>query len=129
MEQKLSFYFKSVKDPRVVGRCDHLLIDILIVAICTYVTGGTDFKDMFLFCKERGEQLKGSLLELPNGVPSVDTFERVFKRLDVESLRNCLCNYGKEILSGLAEKQIVLDGKKLKGVSPKSKGNSGLYIR
>jgi len=128
MEQKLSFYFKSVKDPRVVGRCDHLLIDILIVAICTYVTGGTDFKDMFLFCKERGEQLKGSLLELPNGVPSVDTFERVFKRLDVESLRNCLCNFGKEILSGLAEKQIVLDGKKLKGVSPKSKGNSGLYI-
>jgi predicted transposase YbfD/YdcC len=128
MEQKLSYYFEGVKDPRVVGRCDHLLSDILIVAVCTYITGGTDYQDMFLFCKERGEQLKGSLLELPNGTPSADTYERVFKSLDVESLRNCLCTYGKEILSGLAEKQIVLDGKKLKGVSPTSRGNFGLYI-
>jgi hypothetical protein len=85
MEQKLSYYFKSVKDPRMVARCTHLLTDILIVAVCTYVTGGIDFQDMFLFCKERGDQLKGSLLELPNGTPSVDTFERVFKRLDVET--------------------------------------------
>jgi predicted transposase YbfD/YdcC len=128
MEQKISFYFKEVKDPRVVGRCDHLLSDILIVAICTYITGGTDYQDMYLFCFERGEELKGSLLELPNGTPSVDTFERVFSRLDAESLRKCLTLYGKEILSGLAEKQIVLDGKKLKGVSPTSKGNSGCYI-
>jgi predicted transposase YbfD/YdcC len=128
MEHKLSFYFENVQDPRVVGRCLHLLSDILIVAICTFVTGGTDFQDMFLFCKERGEQLKGSLLKLPNGCPSVDTFERVFKRLNVEALRNCLLTYGKEILNGLAEKQVILDGKKLKGVSPTSKGNSGLYI-
>jgi hypothetical protein len=42
MEQKLSYYFEGVEDPRVVGRCDHLLADILIVAVCTYVTGGTD---------------------------------------------------------------------------------------
>jgi predicted transposase YbfD/YdcC len=128
MKHKISYYLEGVKDHRVVARCAHLLSDILIVAICTYVTGGTDFKDMYLFCKERGEQLKGSLLVLTNGTPSVDTFERVFKHLDVEALRNCLCTFGREILDCLAEKQIVLDGKKLKGVSPTSKGNSGCYI-
>jgi len=128
MEQKISFYFEGVEDPRVVGRCDHLLSDILIIAICTYITGGTDYEDMYLFGKERGKQLKGSILELPNGAPSSDTCRRVFNSLEVESLKNCLTLHGKEILSGLAEKQIILDGKKLKGVSPTSKGNSGLYI-
>jgi predicted transposase YbfD/YdcC len=128
MEQKISFYFKEVEDPRVTGRCDHLLSDILIIAICTYITGGTDYEDMYLFGKERGEQLKGSILELPEGAPSSDTYRRVFNRLEVESLKKCLNLHGKEILAGLAEKQIILDGKKLKGVSPTSKGNSGCYI-
>jgi len=128
MEHKISYYFESVKDHRVEGRCTHLLSDILIIAICTYVTGGTDYQDMYLFGKERGEKLKGSLLELPNGYASADTYERVFKSLDTEGLRNCLATYGKEILAGLKEKQLIIDGKKLRGVSPTSKGNTGLYI-
>lgn len=120
-------YFSHITDPRVEGRCQHLLSDILIVAVCTYLTGGTDYQDMHMFAKERGKQLEG-LLHLPNGTPSADTFERVFKRLDADALRESLTLYGQELLSSLAEKQIVLDGKKLKGVSPTSRGNSGLYI-
>lgn len=120
-------YFSSVEDPRIIGRCSHLLSDILLIAICTYITGGCDYQDMHMFAKERGSQLKG-LLILPHGAPSSDTFERVFKKLNVSSLQECLARYGKDILSCLTEKQIVLDGKKLKGVSPTSKGNSGLYI-
>jgi len=125
--QDISFYFSLVPDPRVVGRCDHLLSDILLAAICTYLTGGSDYQDMHLLVKERGSQLK-EILKLPNGAPSADTFERVFKQLSSSSLQECLQKYGKDILSTLSEKQIVLDGKKLKGVSPTSKGNSGLYI-
>jgi hypothetical protein len=82
---------------------------------------------MHLFSKERGSEFK-ALLKLPNGVPSGDTFERVFKKIKSESLQNCLDNCGKEILENLSEKKTVLDGKKLKGVSPNSKGNSGFYI-
>ena len=127
METKLSTYFLEVEDPRIVGRCDHLLSDILMVSLLTYLTGGTDYQDMHLLCKERGEDFSG-LLELPNGAPSPDTFERVFKKLKSESLQRCLEHYGKSILENLSEKQIALDGKKLKGASPNSKGNSGLYI-
>ncbi len=83
---------------------------------------------MYLFGKERGPQPQGVILQLPNGAPSADTYERVFKSLEADSLRRCLENYGKNILNCLAGKQIVLDGKALKGVSPTSKGNSGLYI-
>jgi predicted transposase YbfD/YdcC len=127
MDKELSLYFSEVEDPRVEGRCMHLLSDILMISLLTYLTGGTDYQDMYLFTKERGVEFKG-LLQLPNGVPSVDTFERVFKKLKSESLQACLEKYGKELLCSLSEKQIVLDGKKLRGVSPTSKGNSGLYI-
>ncbi|MDR2928892.1 MAG: transposase family protein, partial [Cytophagaceae bacterium] len=72
-----SLYFLEVRDPRVTGRCLHLLSDILLLGLCTCLTGGTDYQDMRLFGLERGQQL-GDLLSLPNGVPSEDTFERVF---------------------------------------------------
>jgi hypothetical protein len=87
----------------------HLLSDILMMALLTYLTGGTDYRDMYLFTKERGEEFNG-LLQLPDGVPSADTFERVFKKLKSKSLQTCPENYGKERLCGLSEKQIVPDG-------------------
>lgn len=126
-EKKISDYFAGITDPRVAGRCLHPLSDILLIAVCVYLTGGSDYQDMHTFAKERGDKLDG-LLKLPNGVPCCDTFERVFKRLDPASLQTCLIHYGKDLLDCLSEKQIVLDGKKLKGVSPGSKGNKGLYI-
>jgi predicted transposase YbfD/YdcC len=127
MDKDISEYFASVKDPRVVGRCAHLLSDILLIAICTYLVGGSDYQDMVLFGKERGKSLEG-LLVLPNGVPSHDTFSRVFSLLDSASLQKCLADYGKDILAILSEKQIAIDGKKLRGVSPTTRGNDGLYI-
>jgi predicted transposase YbfD/YdcC len=127
MEKSITRYFSEVEDPRVQGRCLHLLSDIIMISLLTYLTGGTDYQDMYLLAKERGSDFSG-LLELSNGVPSVDTFERVFKRLNSKSLHSCLSNYGQDILDCLKEKQIVLDGKKLRGVSPTSKGNAGLYI-
>ncbi len=128
MDKSLSYYFSGVEDPRVSGRCLHLLSDILMISLLTYLTGGTDYQDMHLFTKERGQEFDGLLL-LPNGVPSADTFERVFKKLKSESLQSCLDNYGKELLGSLSEKQIVLDGKKLKGVSPSSKGKDKLSLK
>jgi hypothetical protein len=49
MEKELSEYFSEVEDPRVEGRCRHLLSDILMIALLTYLTGGTDYQDMYLF--------------------------------------------------------------------------------
>lgn len=65
---------------------------------------------------------------LPNGVSAHDTFNRVSQIIDCESLRGFLTNHGRDILDVLAEKQICLDGKKLRGRSPSSRGNKGLYI-
>jgi hypothetical protein len=127
MKTSLSHYFDSIPAPRVVGRCDHLLCDILVIGICTYLTGGSDYQDMHLFGKERGKELS-DILSLPNGFLSVDTFERVFKRIDSQALEDCLRSYDKAFLSDLSEKQVILDGRKQCGASPTSRGNSGLYL-
>ncbi|KAA6323994.1 hypothetical protein EZS27_026632, partial [termite gut metagenome] len=105
MEAILSHYFSGLENPRVQGRCHRLLSDILLTALCTYITGGVDYQDMHLFAKERGKQLRG-LLHFPNGAPSADTYERVFKLIKADSLQEILETYGKEILNCLAEKQI-----------------------
>ena len=67
-------------------------------------------------------------LSLPNGIPSHDTFRRVFSILAPDVLRSCLNDFGKDVVDILSEKQICIDGKKLKGVSPTSRGNRGFYI-
>lgn len=127
MKSRIEEIFSTITDPRVNGRCSHKLVDILMISLCTLVADGEDFEDMVVFGHEK-EDLLRSFLELPNGIPSHDTFNRVFQILDYQLLDACLGQYGKELLDIIAEKQICLDGKKLRGVTPTKRGNHGLYI-
>lgn len=120
-------YFSEIPDFRISKKCKHKLSDILLIALFTYLSNGEDYEDMILFAKKHGTSLS-EYLSLPKGIPSHDTFNRVFQSLDCEILREILSDYGREILNILSEKQICIDGKKLKGVNPTSKGNKGLYI-
>jgi len=127
MEKTINELFKGVADPRVVNRCDHKLNDILFIGLCTLICNGEDFEDMVEFGKQRYDWLK-TILELPKGIPSHDTFNRVFQLINPQTLSEVLVAEGQQLLDTIAEKQICLDGKKVKGVSPHQKGNSGLYI-
>ena len=122
-----STLFLDVRDPRVVNRCDHKLSDILFISLCTLLCNGEDFEDMVEFGTQRYDWLC-HYLELPNGIPCADTFNRVLQRLDPEELEACLRKDGQTLLDYLSEDQICFDGKKIKGVSPHSKGNQGFYI-
>jgi predicted transposase YbfD/YdcC len=82
---------------------------------------------MVTFGKERYDWLK-TKLELPNGLPSHNTFNRAFQIIDPEELRVVLAKDGRALLQSVKDKLIVFDGKKLRGVSPKSRGNKGLFI-
>ena len=127
MNQPIKEYFDQIEDFRQAKKCKHRLADILLIGICTYLSNGQDYEDMVLFAQSKGPQL-GDMVDLPNGVPSHDTFNRVFQILNPELLKGCLNQHGKALLDILAHKQIALDGKKLRGVTPHSKGMSGLFI-
>lgn len=127
MEENIVEIFNDINDPRVVGRCTHNLCDILLIALCTLLADGEDFEDMVVFGKEKESFLR-TFLELPNGIPSHDTFNRIFQIIDNQELSKCLDVHGEDLLSFIAEKQISIDGKKVRGVSPTSRGNKGLFI-
>jgi predicted transposase YbfD/YdcC len=126
MDNLISLLSK-VPDPRVQGRCEHRLSDILAIALCCIIAKGETFEDM----EEYGIQNKVFLetfLSLPAGIPSHDTFRRVFGILESKSLSSFLANYSGLLLCSLVEKQICLDGKKLRGATPTKQGESGIYL-
>ncbi|WP_053405862.1 ISAs1 family transposase [Persicobacter sp. CCB-QB2] len=119
--------FSGVEDPRQEWRCLHPLENILFIALATMICNGEDFEDMVIFGEQNYEWL-AECLDLSNGIPSHDTFNRVLQRLRPDSLLNSLKEDGQQLLDVVNEKQVILDGKKLRGVSPNQKGNKGLYI-
>lgn len=127
MKELIDEIFGKVQDPRVVNRCDHKLVDILFIAFCTLLSNGEDYEDMVEFGHQRYDWLK-TVLELPHGIPSHDTFNRVLQLINPDCLSSSLTADGSVLLESLSDKLISLDGKKLKGVSPRSRGNKGLYI-
>src|SRR5215468_9292481 len=75
--------FGDLKDPRVVGRCDHSFIEIILVAVCGVLCGAESWSEIEEFGKAKEGWLK-QYLALPAGVPSHDTFGRVFRLLDAQ---------------------------------------------
>ena len=119
----VSNYLSTVKD----HKCKHKLSDILFIGLSTCLSNGEDYVDMVLFGKTHKTFLQ-EYISLSDGIPSEDTFERVFAAVEPDVLRICLNDYGKDVVGLLREKQICLDGKKLKGVSPATRDNRGLYV-
>lgn len=120
-------FFSEVKDFRVQGRCLHRLEDILILSLCAVICGAEDFEDI----ENYGHQKEGflrSFLKLPNGIPSHDTIDRVFRYLDPTSLANALHRWSAEILAFLSFYQINIDGKVLRGTAEAGKRTSGLCL-
>ena len=120
-------YFSSFHAPRVVGRCKHKLSDILMVALITYLCGGEDYSDMYQLCRFRGKEFK-PLLELPNGCPSEDTFERVMQAVHPDEIATCLEVYTSQIIKDLSGMHTAIDGKKMRGMNPRGRGESSYIL-
>jgi predicted transposase YbfD/YdcC len=112
--KELTRRLEKVEDPRRTshGHILHKLVDILVIALCCLICNGTDFEDMEDFGKEREEWLK-TFLELPNGIPSSDTFRRVFERIDPDALAECLYDW---LANNRKEGSVIaIDGKTICG--------------
>lgn len=119
--------FAELKDPRVVGRSDHKLIDILVIGICTVICGGDDYPAMEEFGKAK-EQWFGTFLELAAGIPSHDTFWRVFSALDPEQFQACFLAWMNAISKTSSGEIIALDGKQLRRSHDKSEEKAAIHM-
>lgn len=106
-------HFSSIKDPRLERTKLHQLIDIITITICAVISGAESWDDIEYFGECKYDWFK-SFLDLPNGIPSHDTFNRVFARLDPQELEKCFSDWIKSISSLLPGEQIAIDGKTLR---------------
>jgi predicted transposase YbfD/YdcC len=107
-------YFRKLRDPRVAGRKRHLLLDLIVIAICGTICGCNDWQEIATFARGRQDWLK-KFLKLPGGIPSHDTFERVFDRLDPEQFQVCFRDWMYALHEALGLSPIAIDGKTLRG--------------
>ena len=120
-------YFADLADPRQEDRCDHKLIDILFIAVCAVICGADRFTDMEEFGLSKETWLR-QFLELPNGIPSHDTFGRVFARLKPTEFQQCFLSWVRAV-ADVTEQQIVpIDGKKLRRSHNRSSGQRAIEL-
>lgn len=105
--------FKDLRDPRVDRTKDHDLIDILVIAICALLCAAETFNDMEDFGKAKQDWFK-TFLRLRNGIPSHDTFNRVFAALDPKQFLDCFLRWTQSLRTAVAQEIVALDGKALR---------------
>ncbi|MFD2519479.1 ISAs1 family transposase [Emticicia soli] len=122
-------FFKDVPDFRINRRKKHRLIDILAISVCAVVCGANDFEEIAMYGNQKKDFLH-TFLELSNGIPSHDTFYRVFKFLDKKTFSECLYRWSKELLSTINEgyTQINIDGKVLRATAKSGSKKSGICL-
>ena len=105
--------FEPLEVFRVIGRCDHKLIDIVVLVICAVICGADTWVDIHDFGVGKQEWLS-RFLELPNGIPSHDTIGRVFSLLNPVKFEHCFLNWVNSVFE-LSNRQIIpIDGKTLR---------------
>lgn len=107
-------HFRRLHDPRVTGRTKHRLIDLLVLALCGIIANCDDWPDIVLFARQREAWFR-RFLALPGGIPSHDTFERVFAALDPRALEACCLAWLRAVAGLAGVEHIAIDGKSLRG--------------
>ena len=123
----ISEHFGSLKDPRTGRMVDHYLIEILTIAICGVICGADDWVAIEEFGRAK-EQWFRTFLHLPNGIPSHDTFRRVFIQLEPETFGACFVSWMQGVAQ-LSQGEIVpIDGKCLRRSYDRGAGKSAIYM-
>lgn len=120
-------HFRQLKDPRRRHGRLHLLLDIVVIAVCATTGGADDWEEIAAFGR-RHESWFRRYLALPHGIPSHDTFERVFARLDPQVLQRCLRDWLLAFGNVLSGKHIAIDGKTLRGSGRQASGLGPLHL-
>ena len=106
-------HFKDLADPRVNRTKDHDLIDILVIAVCCLLCAGETFNDMEDFGKAKEDWFR-TFLKLRNGIPSHDTFNRVFAAIDPKLFLECFLAWTQSLRQAVPQEIVALDGKALR---------------
>jgi predicted transposase YbfD/YdcC len=122
-QKSLLAHFAVLPDPRIERRKCHDLVEVLVIAVCTLLCGGETFNDMEDFGHAKYDWFK-TFLKLAHGIPSHDTFNRVFAALDPQEFLDCFLRWTQSLREAVAQEIVALDGKALRRAM-----NKGQHVR
>jgi predicted transposase YbfD/YdcC len=117
---ELRSIFSKIDDPRSDINKLHKLEDILLIGIISVICAADTWKNMETYAKAKEEFLR-SFLDLPNGIPSDDTFNRVFSSIDSEQFEACFVNWVSRLVNLTDGEVIPIDGKTIRGAKSNGK--------
>jgi predicted transposase YbfD/YdcC len=120
-------HFANLPDPRVKRTRHHELTDIIVIALCAVISGADSWYDIEKFGHAKKEWLAG-FLKLPNGIPSHDTFNRVFTAVNPVAFQDCFTSWVNALWIKLGgAKFLQVDGKSQRGSADSGKGLGCLH--
>jgi predicted transposase YbfD/YdcC len=120
-------HFWILPDPRVDRTKLHKLEDILTIALCAVTCGAETWVDMVAWGQAQAPWL-GTFLELPHGIPSHDTFGRVFAALDAKAFERCFQAWVSDLAGSSAGKLIAIDGKTIRRSLDRASGKAAIHL-
>jgi predicted transposase YbfD/YdcC len=123
----ISEHFATLTDPRRDHLKAHRLVDILTIALCAVICGADDWVEVETFGQAREAWLR-TFLALPGGIPSHDTFGRVFARLDPDEFRRCFVSWVQAVVGDPGQQVVAIDGKTLRRSHDRRAGKDALHL-
>jgi predicted transposase YbfD/YdcC len=120
-------FFANLADPRINRTKRHALLHILILALCATLGGANGWADIERFGKAKRDFFR-RFLDLPQGIPSHDTFGRLFARLDPAALLTCIQNWLAAFRAAVDRELVAIDGKTMRGSFDTATGQNPLHV-
>jgi predicted transposase YbfD/YdcC len=120
-------HLSVVEDPRCQGKIEHRLTDILVIAVCAVIACAESWDDIALYGRSKLAWLR-TFLDLPNGIPSHDTFRRVFMLIDPDAFERGFAAWVGSLVDGFEREVIAIDGKTLRRSFDRRRERSPLHL-
>jgi len=120
-------HFSSLTDPRILLKTRHKLIDIIVITLCAVLAGADEWTEIADFGRLK-EQWFRTFLELPFGIPSHDTFGRVFSMIRPEEFEKCFLDWVRAAFQNIAPQVIAIDGKTLRHSYDRSSNKAAIHM-
>jgi len=125
--EKLVEHFAAIEDPRCAGKVEHRLIDILVIAVCAVIACAESWDDIALYGRSKLSWLQ-SFLSLANGIPSHDTFRRVFMLIDPDAFETCFSAWAQSFAEAFDREVVAIDGKTLRRSFDRGRAQGPLHL-